>query len=95
MKREYHEATLDELRDRIKVAKTGRAGEVRVNQIAQALRMISGKHGVDEANRAIRDFGLLSEGWEEQVGEEPETPGVDPRDLIDPLDRIEREDPSV
>lgn len=65
------------------------------NSIAQALRMLSGKYGVDEANKAIRDFGLTKFGWEEQFGEEPEAPGVDPRDLIDPLDRIEREDPSV
>jgi len=89
MKREYHEKTLEELRDVIDKANFN--GRDKVMEIVYALRMISERHGVDEANRAIRDFGLLRLGYREQVGEEPVGPAVNPRDLIDPLDRVERE----
>lgn len=62
------------------------------NVIAFSLRAISARYGVDEANRAIHDMKLEPLGWSPQSGEEPYiVPRVNPRDLVDPLDRIERE----
>ena len=91
MKREYKKATITDLRNRIVDAMRGPAGEERVNTVARALRLLSSNYGVDEANKAIEDFRLTKFGWEQQVGEEPEAPAVNPMDLIDPLDRVERE----
>lgn len=94
MNHPYRQKTLEELRADIVSARpnVGKKGAPHaIDNVARALRAISARHGVAEANRAIVEFDLDHLGWRPQSGEEPKTPAVNPVDLVDPLDRIERE----
>lgn len=88
--------TLDEQRETIRKELGGYDGRLKgmysSSIIAFALRATSARYGVDAANGLIREFHLTKYGWREQFGEESESEtGVDPRDMIDPLQRIENE----
>lgn len=97
MSKAYAQRTLEELRAAIATAAphVGKKGAPHaIDNVAQALRMISARHGVDEANKAIRDFNLTKLGWEEQEGEEAdvnEPVQLAPIDMVDPLVRVNRE----
>lgn len=59
--------TLDEVREEIeRLVPDIDVGPFTHNMIGMLLRFISNRWGRDEANRAIKDFGLEAYGWTTQ-----------------------------
>jgi len=87
----YRQKTLQELREEIATARPhvfAKGAPHAIDNVARALRMISSRFGVAEANRAIVEFELDKLGWRPQQEEEPE---VHIEQYEDPLDRVLRE----